>query len=239
MATAALELSELLDRCDRVLGEAGRRRHLFAWLRAPDGGAEEWLPVDAYYPSHRLVVVWREQPGEHDAVYAQQVPAHGLRLLALSPHALGDDPGAALRQMIAALAPVASPARPPEPVVQRHADGPRRAGGPPVRYGFWLALALAMALFIELYLGVARGALDHGRVVLAFALAIDGCARTLGAVAARRAGAPDWAWGCAILGSPAVAFFWRSEQATAEPAPLAGLLAIVALVALVLALLIG
>ena len=100
-------------------------------------------------------------------------------------------------------------------------------------------MGLAIALFIELYVGVARGALDHGHFVLAFALAIDACARASGVVAARRAGATDWAWGCLLIGSPIVAAFWRSEQATAEPAPLAGPLAIVALLALVVAVLTG
>jgi hypothetical protein len=71
--------------------------------------------------------------------------------------------------------------------------------------------------------------------VLAFALAVDACARVSGVVAARRARAPDWAWGCALLGSPLVVAFWRSEHATAEPAPLAGQLAVVALLAFVLA----
>jgi hypothetical protein len=96
-----------------------------------------------------------------------------------------------------------------------------------------------VVLFIELYLGVARGALDHGHVVLGFALALDACARTLGMIAARRAGSPDWAWGCVLIGSPLVVVFWRSDQATAEPAPLAGLVAVVALFALVVAVVTG
>jgi hypothetical protein len=100
-------------------------------------------------------------------------------------------------------------------------------------------VALALALFIELYLGVARGALDHGHFVLAFALAMDACARVLGAVAARRAHAPDWAWGCVLIGSPLVVALWRSEGASAEPAPLAGQLAVLALLALLLAALTG
>lgn len=230
MASAELEVSEILDLCDRVLGELGRRRHLFAWLRAPGAAADDWLPVDAYYPSHRLVVVWREQALATDAVYAKQVPAHGLRLLELTPETLGRDLDTTLRRMVGALAPAPSPA-PARPE-------PRRARRS-VDYGFGLALALVAAIFIELYLGVARGALDHDRFVLAFALAIDACARVLGAIAARRAGAIDWAWGCVIIGSPLVAVFWRSGRATAEPAPLAGQLAIVALIGLVAAVLTG
>ena len=232
MTTAELEVSEVLDLCDRVLGEPGRRRHLFAWLRAPGAGPEEWLPVDAYYPSHRLVVIWREQPSTQDGVYEEEVPAHGLRLLELSPAALDGDPAAGLRRMIAELGAAPTP----------RAAGPQlapKASERPLDYGFGLGLALALALFIELYLGVARGALDHSHFVLAFALAIDACARTSGVVAARRARAPDWAWGCLLIGSPLVVAFWRSEQATAEPAPLAGQLAVVALLALVVAVLTG
>src|SRR5437764_6370394 len=233
MTTAEFEVSEILDLCDRAVGEPGRRRHLFGGLRAPGAGPEEWLPVDAYYPSHRLVVVWHERPSAHDAVYADQVPAHGLRLLELSPAALDGDPAATLRRMIAELAPA------PEPKPASPKPGPRPSSERPLDYGFGLGLALAVALFIELYLGVARGALDRGHIVLGFALAVDACARTSGMVAARRAGATDWAWGCLLLGSPLVAAFWRSEQATAEPAPLAGLLAIVAMLALVVAVLTG
>jgi hypothetical protein len=233
MTTAELEVSQILDLCDRALGESGRRRHLFAWLRAPGAGPEEWLPVDAYYPSHRLVVVWREQPSASDSVFADQVPAHGLRLLELSPAVLDADPAGSLRRMIADLAP------PPEPEPSRPTVAPGHSPGNALDYGLGLGLVLALGLFIELYLGVARGALDHGHFVLAFALAIDACARVSGVVAARRAQAPDWAWGCVLLGSPLVFAFWRSEQATAEPAPLAGQLAIVALLALVVALITG
>ena len=37
----------ILGMCDRLLGEVGRRRHMFAWLRVPGSASEEWLPVDA------------------------------------------------------------------------------------------------------------------------------------------------------------------------------------------------
>jgi hypothetical protein len=229
MTTADLEVSEILDLCDRALGEPGRRRHLFTWLRSPDSGPEEWLPVDAYYPSHRLVVVWRERPSPSDSLLAAQVPAHGLRLLQLSPTALDADPAVSLRRMIANLAP------PPEAEPSRPRAATQQSSGRPLDYGLGLGVVLAVALFIELYLGVARGALDHGHWVLAFALAIDACARVSGVVAARRARAPDWAWGCVLLGSPIALAFWRSEQPMTEPAPLAGQLAIVALLAFVVA----
>jgi hypothetical protein len=229
MTTADLEVSEILDLCDRLLGEPGRRRHLFAWLRAPGAARDDWLPVDAYYPAHRLVVVWHEQPPGSDSTYAHEVPAHELRLLELSPAAIDGDPDDCLRRMIAALGPA------PGPVAAAPRSEVGRAAERPPDYGIGLGVALAVALFIELYLGVARGAIDHGHAALAFGLAIDASARTLGVVAARRANAPDWAWGCLLIGSPLVLAFWRSEHGTAEPAPLAGQLAVVALLALMLA----
>src|SRR5580700_2316802 len=82
---------QLLDVCDRLLGERGRRRHLFGWLRTPD--AEQWLPVDAYYPGNRLVVLCRDRADDGDGdgddgddgdrLIAARVPEHGLRLLRL------------------------------------------------------------------------------------------------------------------------------------------------------------
>jgi hypothetical protein len=230
MTTAELELSEVLDMCDRVLGQTGRRGHLFTWLREPGAGPEGWLPVAAYYPSHRLVVVWREHPSARDAVYAEEVPAHGLRLLELSPEVLDGDPDGQLRRMVSTLAEV--PSSPSTSPRSQRADAEPRSPD----YGIGLGLALAVALFIELYLGVARGALDHGHFVLAFSLAMDAFARVLGTIAARRAAAPDWAWGCVLIGSPAVVAFWRSERDAPEPAPLAGQLAVVALMGLVVAL---
>ena len=85
---------------------------------------------------------------------------------------------------------------------------------------------------LELYLGVARLGIDAGLWGLAIGLAIDACARILGAVAARRANAPTAAWRSAILGSPGVALFtlFGSDGPLAvDPAPLAGLLSVLAI----------
>jgi hypothetical protein len=101
-----LTVPSVLDLCDRVLGEIGRRSHLFAWLRAPGAGPQEWLAVDAYYPGNRLVVICRDEPTEHDHLYAELVPAHGLRLLELAPSQLSADAaqaGLTLRRRIAEL----------------------------------------------------------------------------------------------------------------------------------------
>ena len=101
-----LATGAILELCDKVLGEVGRRSHRFSWLRAPGGGADAWLPVDAYYPRHRLVVLCHRERAPYDHLIAQLVPEHGLRLLELSPVELGGDPAIAepvLRRMIARL----------------------------------------------------------------------------------------------------------------------------------------
>ena len=95
---------ELLAVCDRLLGEVGRRRHLFAWLRSPDAGAGDWLPVDAYYPGNRVVVLCSHSL--HDSLYGELVPAHGLRLLRAIPAELADGDGGlapALERLISGL----------------------------------------------------------------------------------------------------------------------------------------
>lgn len=254
-----LAVARILDLCDRILEELGRRRHLFAWLRAPNAGPEEWLQVDAYYPTNRLVVVWHEQPGPHDAVYSDLVPARGLRLLELAPSDLaGDANGAelALRRRIEALGPAPRRASEPQPE-QRGGPRPAFSLAPAAevlpqpaagqaqpahaeRAGLLLGFALAAILLFEIYVGVIGAGLDGGHFVLAFGLALDVCARGLGTIAAGRAGEPDWAWWCALGGSPVVAsfaVFGRRGPVTAEPAPLAGLLSLLALAALAIALL--
>ncbi len=91
----------ILSMCDDLLGEVGRRDHIFHWLRAPGEDIDEWLPVSAYYPRARLVVMCRSDPGPHDSIYREQVPAHGLGLLRLDPTALGPDQKA-VREALAA-----------------------------------------------------------------------------------------------------------------------------------------
>jgi hypothetical protein len=103
------EQAYVLDLCDELLGEPACREHRFDWLRGDPGGrgrAGRTLPVDAYYPGHRLVIEFWE--GQHDrpvaffdkpghltisgvsrgqqrAVYDRRrqelIPNHGLRLL--------------------------------------------------------------------------------------------------------------------------------------------------------------
>jgi len=326
----ALEVAEIIGMCDRIVGEPGRRRHLFGWLKAPDAGAEQWLVVDSYYPASRLVVVCRaDPPGPDDHLYGELVPQRGLRLLLLTPAELGDDrprAEARLRELIAATGPapprireapdgpsespvaraMASLALPPVVapperrrvsagqaaaaergarfVAAHRANGNGRANGtPPVAprvpprtaahqhpqprqtpalraapaprprprptspgptrlHADDLALgaALVLIVFVEVYVLVVRTALDQDRLLLAFGVALDAGARSLGTVAAARVGRLRWAWACAIGGSPVVAAFalFQSEGPVAtEPAPLAGLIALLATFLVALALL--
>ncbi len=115
----------VLDLCDRLLGEIGRRQHRFSWLRAPGAGIEDCLICDAYYPGNRLVVMCRADGSEPDALYAEEVPRHGLLLLLVTPAALGPDrlsASEALVAQIGALGPL--PDRPHGP-----AENDRRPAG--------------------------------------------------------------------------------------------------------------
>ena len=69
----SLPVSQILDLCDRIVGEIGRRSHMFGWLRAASDD-ERWLTVDAYYPSHRLVVTCRDATDADGALYAERAP---------------------------------------------------------------------------------------------------------------------------------------------------------------------
>src|SRR5436305_2776461 len=117
--------------CDKVLEEVGRRSHRFAWLRAPGTVADAWLPVEAYYPRHRLVVVCHAERTPYDDLFRQLVPPHGLRLLQFKPAELGGDLAAAervLRRMIARLPDPAQPdARAEEPRARSSRANPASA----------------------------------------------------------------------------------------------------------------
>jgi hypothetical protein len=326
-------VAAVLVACDRAMNEIGRRSHLFAWLRAPDAGAEEWLPVDAYYPGNRLVVVCGDDPDPYDHLYDELVPAHGLRLLRLRPADLGGDPADVawrIERQIATLGlppPRRVPAPATMPVARREDDGPsesvvsralsalaqpsaptepppRRVGQsqaaaaeraarfvaahkaelvrssqsaaarrparrpPPAprprpapaagtprprpasqrrdqaagaqTLGVMVGLALIGVLIVEIYFGVDRWAIAGGHVLLAFGLSLDACARALGTLAAERAGAPDWTWGCVFGGSPVVAgfaLFQSTGSVKVEPAPLAGLISLLAIGLVTLAIL--
>lgn len=104
--------------CDGLLGEIGRRDHLFSWLRAPDSEQGQWLPVSAYYPGKRLVLACDLESSPHELIYEELIPAHGLRLLSVTVDELPPDRDLAralLEVRIAALGPDPTPLRETEP----------------------------------------------------------------------------------------------------------------------------
>jgi hypothetical protein len=97
--------------------------------------------------------------------------------------------------------------------------------------GLLAGIALVVLLAIEMFADVAVVALNHGWVILAFGIAIEAVARALGTIAAGRSGRRAWAWACALLGTPAVAMFalfQKDGPISTDPAPLAGLMALLA-----------
>ena len=246
-----LSVATILSVCDRLLGEVGRRSHMFTWLRDPDSSAGQWLTVDSYYPRARLVVMCRAADGPHEALWRRLIPAHGLGLLTLDPEALGDDPAEAEATLAERIsegnfrsAPVSSAAPGAGAAKWTPVTVERTAVTPVVEQGVGVVLggALAAVLVLELYLAVVAVGLNAGRPLLGLAIALDACSRGLGTVAAERAGERAWAGACAIAGAPAVAWFALSPEARrapVEPAPLAGLLALLAVLFALLGLLIG
>ena len=266
-AALGLPVPTILSMCDSLLGEAGRRHHMFTWLRAPGAGAGEWLAVDAYYPRARLVVICRSGPGPHDSLYRELIPAHGLGLLTLDPAALGSDREAVeaslARKFLDLSGDVARGRSRPSATRAAARNAParnapaRNAPAPewspikvehtPVARGFVQALgilaglAFAALLILELYLGVIKVAFDDHRLLLGLAIVLELLSRALGTVAAERAQRRGWACACAIVGAPVVAWamLLRRPRIDVEPAPLAGLLALLAGAVAVLALVIG
>lgn len=108
---AASDEAYVIDLCDEVLDERALRQHRFEWLLGDlgRGGRRAALPVDAYYPGHRLVVEYRERQHDeavphfdkpdrvtvsgvdrgaqrriYDRRREDEIPTHGLRLLVIS-----------------------------------------------------------------------------------------------------------------------------------------------------------
>ena len=70
----------MLDLCDQVIGAVGLRQHRFDFLRGDPGkrGMCRRLPVDAYYPDHRLVIEYRErQHSEAVAIMDRRMTVSG------------------------------------------------------------------------------------------------------------------------------------------------------------------
>ena len=125
MGRDASDEAYVLDLCDRVLGESGQRQHQFEWLLGDPGktGRRVRLPVDSYWPRANLVVEYRErqhdQPIPHfdkpdrltisgvdrgaqralyDARRDRLIPAHGIRLMIITPADLDATPRGRLRR---------------------------------------------------------------------------------------------------------------------------------------------
>ena len=295
-AERGLPDSTILSMCDELLGEVGRRDHIFHWLRSSGADGDEWLPVDAYYPRARLVVMCRSSPGPHDSVYRELVPARGLGLMRLDSATLGPDREMVRETLVSKLFDLehgpghgrgrrererrgrerrergergergerergpgerepgerARPKSRPERQTEKRPPAPDwspvKVEHTPVPPGYvhgagvLTGLVLAAVLIAELYLGVIVVAFRDGRLLLGLAIALEACSRMLGTVAAERAGQRGWAFACAIVGSPAVAWFALlrpSGRVEVEPAPLAGLLAVLAGIVAVVGILIG
>ena len=231
----------VLNRLDWQLGEAGRREHRFSWLRDVRG---DWLAVDAYYPSNRVVLIASADPDvlEH---CEQAVPANGLYLLTLEPEDLtpgGSSDGLAnrLRDRLiqqgwapraviglgsmpasdVAPAPLRSPPeRPRETWAARQSPARRRSGDPAS------GVVLVLIAVAELVIGGGVIGLGAGDYVLGFGLLLDACARVLGAIAASQNGDPDAAWSAVLFGSPVL---WSRRNLSGDAAVLAQVTAIIA-----------
>ena len=115
----------VVDLFDEILGEKAHRQHRFTWLRGDAGrsGRRAALPVDGYYPDAQVVVeYWERQHfeanrhfdkpdvltvsgvhrGEQRRVYDRrreaEIPAHGLRLVIVTPFDLDSDSRGRLRR---------------------------------------------------------------------------------------------------------------------------------------------
>jgi hypothetical protein len=244
----------ILNRLDWQLGEAGRREHRFAWLREGPGG--DWLPVDAYYPSNRVVVIGSDAP-EVIELGERLVPANGLYLLTFAPGDLEEDPDVlivGLRERLTAQGWAPRVTASPEGGAERAAsraghglhrpavDGPRetwaarRGPARPRRGDPAAGVVLVLIVVAELVLGGGVIGLGAGDYVLGFGLLLDACARVLGTVAASQSGDPAAAWSRVLLGSLVL---WSGDDLRGDAGALAQVTAIVAGCAVALGLLLA
>ncbi len=218
--------ARVLAACDGLLREVGRREHRFAWLRDPQAPSDEWLVVDGYYPANKLVVYCGEDPEER-GLYEQQVPEHGLYLLAVKPDELPGDQLAAqavvrtqleqdgwsprpVSRPVAAV-PTPAPAREAKPGdwTEVQTQAAPAAAPQSTTAGFGIGLALSLVVLVEAYLGFVVLAIDNGDLVLGLGLLLDAAARALGTLSARQRQHPEQTWSSLLIGSPEVA---RQEQ---------------------------
>jgi hypothetical protein len=115
MGRDASDEAYVMGLCDRAVGEVGLRQHRFDWLVGDPGksGHRVRLPVDGYWPWANLVVEYRERQHDepvlhfdkpdrltvsgvhrgaqralYDARREELVPAHGIRLVMITPRDL-------------------------------------------------------------------------------------------------------------------------------------------------------
>jgi hypothetical protein len=234
----------------RLIADLGPAPSRAVQARSPDDREREAPPagvaiagiVNALAPPPTPTVAERRRVGPSQAAAAER----GARFVA-QHRALAASRGAP-RRAAGARRLETTPARSPRPAPPHRPRTPPTAAAarfPPGELqarGLMIGLALAAVVVAEGYFGVARIGFDQGHVLLAFGLALDACARTLGTVAARRAGHVDWSWLSALGGSPVVAWFTlfqRSGPELADPAPLAGLISLLALLLLLLSVILA
>jgi hypothetical protein len=118
----------------------------------------------------------------------------------------------------------------------------RAEPGPVEPEEIMLGFVVACIVAAELYVGVALFTFGGGPVVLGLGLVFDAAARALGTVVAVRSGqewGTGWRWLCGIGGSPAVAAFTFQRDGSllaTDLAPLAGPLAVIALILILIGL---
>ncbi|XVQ06990.1 hypothetical protein ACQP1W_30675 [Spirillospora sp. CA-255316] len=125
MGRASSDEAYVIGLCSTILGEEAVSQHRFDWLLGDPGadGRRVRLPVDGYWPGHRLVVEYRElqhdrpvphfdkpdrltvsgvhrgrQRAIYDARRDTEIPAHGLRLVVIRPSDLDADSRGRLRR---------------------------------------------------------------------------------------------------------------------------------------------
>jgi len=217
--------SRILDHCDALLEEVGRREHRFAWLRDD----RDWLVVDVYYPRARLVVCC-ERSGTERQLCEELIPQHGLGLLCLDPAEVAENPALLRDKLDSVAAPAPRPSPKPAAAAPPPARPRRQAG---VAEGLGFGVILIVIVLLEAYLGLVRLAADDGDVVLGFGLVLDAAARVLGSMQARQR------WSCLLGGSPQVARLAFDDSGQDGPARETGVLALVACAAVVLGLLLA
>jgi hypothetical protein len=219
--------------CDGLLREVGRREHRFSWLRDPDGPDDQWLVVDGYYPSNKVVVHCGDDPDEL-RLYHQLVPQHGLYLLEIDPPELPDDQLAAQARLRKQLEdqgwsprPVSGPVTAEPPAAKPGRQAARQSARPPVSPGRWtevqshgkpaedskhaatagfaMGLLLIVVVLVEAFLALVVLALDNGDLVLGAGVLLDAATRAFGTLAARQRHDSGQSWSSLLLGSPAVA----------------------------------